>query len=120
MGERQHPVLSRTGPLATELDDLPVADRHVEVAAADPVARLEHDDGVPHPVQLGRGGEAGKSGTHDDNIDILGTSAWLGARRVGPDHRCPARRDGPAHQSAPRDSRRVGHCRTSLAPPSAV
>ena len=58
----QRPVLRRPDPLAADLDDLAVADRLVEGAAADPVARLEHDGDAarPRPARGPRQGRPGR------------------------------------------------------------
>ena len=60
--QRQDPVLGRADPLAPDLDHLAVADRLVQGAPADPVARLEHADVAPGGAQRPGGAETRQAG----------------------------------------------------------
>ncbi len=74
-GERQHAVLGRPDPLAADLDLLAVGDRLRQQPAPDPVARLQHRDRRPCPLQLARRDEAGEAGADDGHVCLELTHA---------------------------------------------
>ena len=61
---------SWVGPdeLAADLADAPAADRAVQRAPADAVARLEHDDGAVGSDEGAGGGEPGEPGADDADV----------------------------------------------------
>jgi hypothetical protein len=62
-------VLTRPGPLAAHLRNAgTVRQREVEVAAADPVTSLEHEDRLPGVVEPARGGQPGQSRADHDGV----------------------------------------------------
>ena len=79
-------MLGRADPLAADLDDLirVVADRVVEGAPADAVARLEDDDVEPRRLEIARGGQPREAGADDDDV-VIGHGLEYPAKRV--DHR---------------------------------
>jgi hypothetical protein len=70
VGKRRDPLLSRSDPLATDLDHLALADLLVEQSAADPVSRLDHDRLGSGGGNLAGGDEPGQSGTDDRDVGL--------------------------------------------------
>ena len=69
VGERQDAVLGRADPLPAELDDRAVGEGVVERAPAHPVASLQHDDAAALLPEAAGSGQAGETGSHDDDIN---------------------------------------------------
>jgi hypothetical protein len=63
--------------LAADLHDLAVADRLVESAAADPVARFQHHRCVTGALDLAGGGQAGEACAHDHDIGVKSLHAVI-------------------------------------------
>jgi hypothetical protein len=61
-------VLRRADVLAADLRDVPAAERRVERAPADAVARLEHDDGAVGGDESAGGGQAGEPGADHAHV----------------------------------------------------
>ena len=86
-GQGREPVLRRADPLAAGLDHLPVADLLVERAAADALARLEHDRAPPGAAQVARGHEAREPGADDDYVHFIGGAYHAAMPQHEPDNR---------------------------------
>jgi hypothetical protein len=77
-GERRDPLLGRPDPLAADLDHLAVADLLVEQAAADAVARLEHDRPLAGGGNPAGGDKPGEARSDDRDVSfnrIVGRSS---------------------------------------------
>jgi len=66
--EREDAVLRRAGELAADLADVPGADRAVQRAPADAVARLEDDDGAAGGDEGPGGCKPGEPGADDADV----------------------------------------------------
>jgi hypothetical protein len=77
----------------------------VQRAAADPVARLEHDDRAPGPDELAGRGQPGQPGAHDGDVGPAdGAGGGLGGRRGRErERRAGGARGGAPEQAPPRD-----------------
>ncbi len=69
---------------AADLADVPAADRAVQRAPADAVARLEHDDAVPGGDERPGRGEPGEPGADDADVGASRASARGGGSGGGP------------------------------------
>ena len=83
VGERRDARLRRADELAAELGDVPAAEVGVQRAAADAVARLEDDDGVPGGGEPARRGEPREPGADDRDVGAARAAARLAGRRGG-------------------------------------
>ena len=68
--EREDAVLGRADELAADLADVPAADRAVQRAPADAVARLEDDHLAVGGDEGAGGGEAGEPGADDADVGL--------------------------------------------------
>ena len=68
LARRQEAVLAGADPLAADLDDLAAADRVVQRAAADAVARLQHGHRVARVDEVAAAAQPGQAGADHDHV----------------------------------------------------
>ena len=114
-GESHQVVLGGADPFPADLRNLAVADLVVQGAAADAVAGLEDQHGVPGPQHFRGCGEPGETGPDDDHIrppppasvlrspalGFLGGGAESPLRQIAAERRARRRRAGGPDEPAP-------------------